>query len=388
MAHIVYAVKDYASLVTLLDRGADVNADDGFGKTALMYAALNKCDKSVKLLLDRGADVNAVNNGGADVNGASNNGWTALMYAACYKCDKSMKLLLERGADANAASNIGRTALMYADGAYQIYEEIDDMELLVELLLERGADVNAVDNNGRTALMYAACYKCDKSMKLLLERGADANAASNIGRTALMYAVDADQIYEEIDNMELLVELLLDGGADVNAASNIGKTALMYAALNKCDLSVKLLLDGGADVNAVNNNGRTALMETVPTRYDYYNVVCQLVAAGDRSWDHVPSPCPGLEMALMSVYTNAPGDLPELFRRLEPGVKQMVQNALMVLHRGLVHEEDLKLNIVCHILQRFSDVYKKIPPYPPRSNVIQRLDFTLSDLIDFTSERL
>lgn len=41
----------------LLDRGADVNAEDKYGRTALGDAAITKRETMVQLLLDRGADL-------------------------------------------------------------------------------------------------------------------------------------------------------------------------------------------------------------------------------------------------------------------------------------------------------------------------------------------
>ncbi|NIM06561.1 MAG: ankyrin repeat domain-containing protein, partial [Deltaproteobacteria bacterium] len=46
------------------DRGADIDARDNDGKSALIMAALMGHADSVKLLLEKGADVNAHDNGG------------------------------------------------------------------------------------------------------------------------------------------------------------------------------------------------------------------------------------------------------------------------------------------------------------------------------------
>ena len=73
----------------------------------------------------------------------------------------------------------------------------------------------------------------------------------------------------------------------------------------------------------------------------------QLVAAGDRSWECVPTPCPDLEAAMLSVWQAAPDELPELVKRMEnppqnlielyarmsEEMKKVVQEVLGVLHR-------------------------------------------------------
>lgn len=58
-----------------------------------------------------------------------------------------------------------------------------------------------------------------------------------------------------------------------------------------------------------------------------------LVAAGDRSWDLVPSPCPGLEAALPAVAKAAPDELGQLFQRLEAPAQAFIRTALLSLRR-------------------------------------------------------
>ena len=93
----------------LLERGANVNAQDKQGWTALMYAAQNECIEVVKVLLDSNADVNEQNA----------HGWTALMNAAfCGHVDFTgvIRELLEQSADVNLQNTDGRKAIDYAHG--------------------------------------------------------------------------------------------------------------------------------------------------------------------------------------------------------------------------------------------------------------------------------
>ena len=103
------------------------------------------------------------------------------------------------------------------------------------------------------------------------------------------------------------------------------------------------LLAAGADPCAVENTGRTAMANICSIEYynrSYkYRVATLVVAAGDRSWNHVPIPCPGLETALVVVWKTTPKatvtqELAQLFRRLEPGVQAKVQATLRALHHG------------------------------------------------------
>src|SRR5207253_355118 len=93
---------DKAGVKTLLQSGADSNARDSSGASALMYATLYASSEEMRLLLDRGADVNAANAQGA----------TALMWAT-YDADR-VTLLLDRGAAVNARTRTEATPLIVA----------------------------------------------------------------------------------------------------------------------------------------------------------------------------------------------------------------------------------------------------------------------------------
>jgi hypothetical protein len=95
---------DEPRLLSLIERGADLNTRDRKGCTALMLAVFSNQAGSARVLLEHGADVNA----------RTPDGWTALMFAAARGRLEIMQLLLAHGADANARSKNGATALQYA----------------------------------------------------------------------------------------------------------------------------------------------------------------------------------------------------------------------------------------------------------------------------------
>src|SRR3990167_472016 len=129
---------------------------DSFGNTALIEAASFGRTDTAKLLLDRGADINAINDYGG----------TALISAARFwpRSDgntDTVKLLLDRGSDINAVDASGTTALILAAE----YAPIDT----VRLLLKMGADIDHVNQDGNTALGLARLKNRVEIVKILEE---------------------------------------------------------------------------------------------------------------------------------------------------------------------------------------------------------------------------
>jgi ankyrin repeat protein len=95
-------------------------------------------------------------------------GYTALIRAAINGHSEAVALLLRRGAAVEAKSRIGQTALSYAS--------LIGRREVVALLLDRGARIESRDNNGWSPLMQAAAGGSREVVTLLLERGADPSA--------------------------------------------------------------------------------------------------------------------------------------------------------------------------------------------------------------------
>jgi tetratricopeptide (TPR) repeat protein len=130
------------------------------------------------------AQVSALLKQGADVNAKDEHGITALMRAARKSRSEIVRLLLDKGAQVNAKDEHGITALMNLMIAR--WKGTDDWNT-AQLLVDKGADINAKDMNGLTPLMWAA-MRNPSGVKFLLEKGADASAKDNFARTAFDYA--------------------------------------------------------------------------------------------------------------------------------------------------------------------------------------------------------
>lgn len=104
--HVVTRRRDTPWMSLLLGRGANVDAKDKVGNTALILAAELGFTEGVQLLLTRKANANAVNNQGE----------TALIKAVQARDTNSARLLLAAGANPDQSDNItGRSAREYAE---------------------------------------------------------------------------------------------------------------------------------------------------------------------------------------------------------------------------------------------------------------------------------
>jgi ankyrin repeat protein len=206
-------------------------------------------------------------NSGADVNATQPDGTTALHWAA-YKVDNELALsLLAKGAKANVRNNFGATPLGEA-------VKVANVEL-VKALLKAGADPNAANEDGQTALMLAAKVGATDVAEALIRAGANVNAQEQFrGQTALMWAAAQD----EPD----VVELLLEHGASTQVRMRVndwgnqitsepraqyrptgGLTPLLYAARSGCERCVLAMLKAGADIDWPNPDGVTPLMSAI-----------------------------------------------------------------------------------------------------------------------------
>src|ERR1041385_2303267 len=269
---------DRDALRALLKQGANVNATDADGTTALHWASYRDDGETADLLIRAGAKVNAANDLGA----------TPLWTASQNGSDAMVRRLLTAGANPNAALLLGETPLMVAARS--------GYPVVVELLAAKGANVNARAARGQTALMWAVAQKHPQVVSVLLAHGADLNARSDTwgevmavpphgyldynrsiphgNDTALMFAArvgdlasakllvaaaanvnDEDAwgisavVLAAHSGFTEFVEFLLDKGANVNS-DKAGFTALHEAIMRRDEKLVKILLDHGADANA------------------------------------------------------------------------------------------------------------------------------------------
>ncbi len=116
---------------------------------------------------------------GADVNAKNKRGYTALMLATQRGPIEIVKLLIEGGADVNVMSEDDPKPKTKKDRvepslvftALEIASRRGRTEI-AKLLIDAGADVNARDYKGATALMWASNEGHTEIVNLLKEAGA------------------------------------------------------------------------------------------------------------------------------------------------------------------------------------------------------------------------
>jgi ankyrin repeat protein len=267
---LIDAVKmaDAARVERLLAGGADVDAPQGDGATALHWAAHADMKDMAQVLVAAGADVDA----------ADDHGVTALALACLNASVRMVELLLEAGADPNLARTSGVTPLMIAARVGQAD--------VVRLLLRAGADSTAAEKTrGQTALMWAIAENQPQVASVLLETGGGATVRTTNGFTPLLFAAQQGNVD--------MARLLLAAGAEVSEAAPDGiggdtnARALFKAETEASALLVAIdsghagmahfLLARGADPNH-EGAGRTPLHAAVQRQMP--DVVRALLEAG------------------------------------------------------------------------------------------------------------
>ena len=148
---------DAAAVRTLIAQGADVNAAQGDGMTALHWAALNGDVPMINALLGAGAKADPVTRLGS---------YTPLHLASARGHGAAVVRLLDAGSNAKAVTGTGVQPIHLA-------AEAGSADAL-KALLDHGADVNVRDEtHGRTPLVFAVSEDRVDAMKVLIARGAN-----------------------------------------------------------------------------------------------------------------------------------------------------------------------------------------------------------------------
>ncbi|MGG4345471.1 ankyrin repeat domain-containing protein [Paenibacillus lautus] len=173
----------------LLQAGANINATDEQGRTAVMAATYRNHVGTVEALIQAGADINIRDQ-------QLNN---VFLYAGAEGMMDILRLAIEADADVTLTNRYGGTALIPASDRGHV-------EIVQELLTRTDIDVNHMNNLNWTALLEAVILgdgseNYQRIVKLLLEHGADAGLLDGNGVTPLQHA--RERGYQEIERILL-----------------------------------------------------------------------------------------------------------------------------------------------------------------------------------------
>lgn len=155
---------DVAQVEVLIAEGADINAAQGDGMTALHWAASHGNAEMASLLVGHGADITAGTRVGSH---------TPVHVAASRAHSEVVRVLLEAGADPAARTSTGATPLHFAADAGDAAS--------IRLLTDHGAAVDPREPVwDQTPLMFAAPKGRVDAIRALLERGADPSLTAKV----------------------------------------------------------------------------------------------------------------------------------------------------------------------------------------------------------------
>jgi uncharacterized protein len=208
----------------LIDRGANLNQIDAYGRTPV-YAAVDIRNEDwstlpnrkgedtmsaldvLKIMVDKGANLNTPltkplpgRSGMDSGDTALNAGSTPLMRAARSGDSAAMRLLLSKGADPKLKTNDGNNIFLFAAGVgYRDKNtrgtEAEALEA-VKVALESGFDLNEANPRGETALHGAAGRGADKIVQFLVDKGAKLNTKSRQNFSPLDYALGKNVVIQ------------------------------------------------------------------------------------------------------------------------------------------------------------------------------------------------
>jgi ankyrin repeat protein len=200
--------------------GADADARDSAGLSALHLAVVKDFDKTAELLASR-----------ANLETRDGQGRTLLHITALGLHEKYIKILLAGGADIEARDDQGATPLILALSAGKWR--------LAVMLVAAGAQVKVRRKDGLTPLHFSGGQR--DVAEHLLAKGAEVNARDKVGKTPLMMA--ADDWDPKAGNWDpSVIRLLIAHGADINAVDDSGMTPVKIAEAQGNFRAVRVLM--------------------------------------------------------------------------------------------------------------------------------------------------
>lgn len=202
----------------LIAKGADVNAVDRLGRSALGSAAQFCRTASMKMLLDNGAAVNGPKGSRTPLGEASRAGY----------CWPAVKMLLDAGADPDYIGQLKQSAL-------EVCLENANIEAAIELLKAGANPNNTSPVVGAGLLRWAISINHTQAVELLLVNGADPLLSPGDGRcNALEYT---EKTYLSLE--ESIRNMVAERGAALAIKRNTDAVQKGIAAGTSTPITIK-----------------------------------------------------------------------------------------------------------------------------------------------------
>ncbi|KAF8535766.1 ankyrin repeat-containing domain protein [Trichophaea hybrida] len=230
----IEAGHDEVARLLVSELGFNVNNRGSWERTAVHYAAMNGNQALFRILADCGACVEAVDDGNRGV----------LHFAAMAGHEGMISMLVnEYKINPDSRSWWDETPLHFAVMNFH--------QAIIRKLIDCGADVNARDNHNRTPLHFATAIRNITMIRTLMECGSQVSTSDLRGDTALHYAASSGS--------EEVVLTLIDSKADIEAKNMLNMTPLHYAARMGHHATVCILVARGADISCKDGDSNTPL---------------------------------------------------------------------------------------------------------------------------------
>lgn len=193
---------------------------------------------------------------GANLEAKDKNGETALFYALDRNQVNIARFLIQKKADVNVSNIHGR---------HLIHPAIKNNQYdLIKLMLDHGLKPN-FDGSGSTTLTLTANLNPNnfKFIRLFVEQGVNINALDKNHYSALMYLTMIEN-----PNLEI-ISYMMNKKADVNVKDSSGRSILRLLIEKRSQnlALVKLLLKNGADIDSKDKEGQS-IFDFINQYYD------------------------------------------------------------------------------------------------------------------------
>jgi ankyrin repeat protein len=221
----------------LIKAGADLTSLAGNGNTVLTSAVRNRI-ADIDLPNKKKNIIGILMEAGADVNQKNADGTYTLWHLAEYNSLPIIEKAIKYRADINMCNENGMPLMHHLAVKARGYEEI------IDTVIKAGADPLAVNLHGWNLYMIAVWFKNEKLQELLKDHKADVIKDEKLD----FFAAIANGNLSE-------VKKFIEDGTDINSKFINGESVVTIAAAFSQEETLKYFLEAGVDINLCNDFG-------------------------------------------------------------------------------------------------------------------------------------